>query len=68
MLRWLEAPGTRLVTMEGEWTCPVGGAGAARAELEPMARHWGEFAEPWGETPPVRPLERPPGALRAGLA
>ncbi|USQ77552.1 DEDD exonuclease domain-containing protein [Ornithinimicrobium cryptoxanthini] len=68
VLRWLEAPGTRLVTMEGEWTCPVGGAGAARAELEPMARQWGEFAEPWGETPAVRPLERPPGALRVGLA
>jgi DNA polymerase III subunit epsilon len=26
ILRWLEAPGLRLVEVEGEWTCPVGGA------------------------------------------
>jgi DNA polymerase-3 subunit epsilon len=35
ILRWLEAPGVRLVDLDGEWTCPVGGAGSARAELEP---------------------------------
>ena len=64
VLRWLDAPGTRLVAVDGEWTCPVGGAGAAHAELEPMSRQWREFAEPWGEVPAVRPLERPPGALR----
>ena len=26
ILRWLEAPGVRLVHVEGEWTCPLGGA------------------------------------------
>jgi DNA polymerase-3 subunit epsilon len=26
ILRWLESPGTRLVDVEGEWTCPVAGA------------------------------------------
>jgi DNA polymerase-3 subunit epsilon len=26
ILRWLEAPGVRLVEVDGEWTCPVGGA------------------------------------------
>ena len=26
VLRWLEQPGVRLVHVEGEWTCPVGGA------------------------------------------
>jgi DNA polymerase-3 subunit epsilon len=26
ILRWLESPGLRLVDVEGEWTCPVGGA------------------------------------------
>ena len=66
VLKWLETPGTRLVTMEGEWTCPVGGAGSARAELEPMSRRWSEFTEPWGEPAPSRPLERPPGAVRPG--
>ncbi|GAB3436387.1 DEDD exonuclease domain-containing protein [Phycicoccus ginsengisoli] len=35
ILRWLEAPGVRLVDLDGEWTCPVGGAGGARASLEP---------------------------------
>lgn len=66
VLKWLETPGTRLVTMEGEWTCPVGGAEGARAELEPMSRRWGEFSEPWSEPAPATPLERPPGSLRLG--
>jgi len=35
VLRWLESPGVRIVDLDGEWTCPVGGAGGARAELEP---------------------------------
>lgn len=26
VLRWLESPGIRLVDVEGEWTCPIGGA------------------------------------------
>jgi DNA polymerase III subunit epsilon len=26
ILRWLEAPGLRLVEVDGEWTCPIGGA------------------------------------------
>ncbi|WP_422220316.1 hypothetical protein [Nostocoides sp.] len=26
VLRWLEEPGVRLVSVDGEWTCPVGGA------------------------------------------
>lgn len=26
ILRWLEAPGIRLVDIDGEWTCPVAGA------------------------------------------
>jgi DNA polymerase-3 subunit epsilon len=37
ILRWLESPGVRIVDLQGEWTCPVGGAGGARAELEPQA-------------------------------
>jgi DNA polymerase-3 subunit epsilon len=36
VLRWLEQPGVRLVDLQGEWTCPVGGAGSARAQLEPQ--------------------------------
>jgi DNA polymerase-3 subunit epsilon len=26
ILRWLESPGVRLVDVDGEWTCPLGGA------------------------------------------
>jgi DNA polymerase-3 subunit epsilon len=37
ILRWLETSGVRIVDLEGQWTCPVGGAGAARAELEPQS-------------------------------
>ncbi|MFB9314445.1 DEDD exonuclease domain-containing protein [Nocardioides plantarum] len=33
VLRWLEAPGVRLVDIDGQWTCPV--AGASRQ----LARH-----------------------------
>jgi DNA polymerase-3 subunit epsilon len=36
VLRWLESPGVRLVSVDGSWTCPVGGAAAARAQLEPL--------------------------------
>ncbi len=36
ILRWLEAPGVRIVDVDGAWTCPVGGAAAVRAELEPL--------------------------------
>ena len=35
VLRWLEAPAVRIVELDGSWTCPVGGAGAVRHELEP---------------------------------
>jgi len=33
ILRWLERPGTRLVQIEGEWSCPIGGAGRLRTWL-----------------------------------
>ncbi len=26
ILRWLEQPGVRLVHVDGEWACPIGGA------------------------------------------
>ncbi|NHA67074.1 DEDD exonuclease domain-containing protein [Phycicoccus flavus] len=36
ILRWLEAPGVRVVDVDGLWTCPVAGAAAVREELEPL--------------------------------
>jgi len=37
VLRWLESTGVRLVHLHGEWSCPVHGAGAARARLDRLA-------------------------------
>ena len=34
ILRWLEAPGVRIVELDGAWTCPVGGAGGVRMLLD----------------------------------
>lgn len=33
ILRWLESAGVRMISIEGQWTCPVHGAGGARASL-----------------------------------
>ena len=33
VLRWLEEPGVRLVEVDGEWTCPVGGAVSVAARF-----------------------------------
>jgi DNA polymerase III subunit epsilon len=48
VLRWLEQPGVRLVDLDGEWSCPLNGAGQARQQLDPLgaARGW---APPFGE-------------------
>ena len=35
ILRWLESTGVRMVSIDGQWSCPVHGAGAAHASLEP---------------------------------
>lgn len=39
LLRWLESPGVRLVHLDGEWTCPVGGASVLRSTAASAA--WG---------------------------
>ncbi len=39
LLRWLEAPGVRLVQLDGEWASPIGGAGRHRWALERSDRH-----------------------------
>lgn len=36
ILRWLDAPGVRIVDIDGAWTCPVGGATGVRHSLEPV--------------------------------
>lgn len=63
VLGWLEKPGTRLVDLQGEWTCPVNGAGSARAALEPQAESWASV-EPFDQGL-SRPWDRPAGAVPA---
>ncbi len=68
VLRWLEAPGVRIVSLEGEWTCPVHGAGAARARLEPLAaapRDAVGFDEPAPATGTAPPPRAGPARRRA---
>ena len=66
VLRWLDSPGVRLVTIEGEWTCPVHGAAGARDTLraDPTAYHdVVSFDEPYDprlrHRPPAAPLVVP---------
>ena len=61
ILRWLESTGVRMVSIDGEWTCPVHGAGAAHASLDAdhTAYHDAvDFDEP--NRPTLR--QRPPAA------
>ena len=46
VLRWLEQPGVRLVEIDGEWTCPVAGAGRETARLTMPA----DFASSGGDS------------------
>jgi DNA polymerase III subunit epsilon len=34
ILRWLESPGIRLVSIDGDWTCPIGGAESLRSLVD----------------------------------
>ncbi|MGI8887685.1 MAG: DEDD exonuclease domain-containing protein [Nocardioidaceae bacterium] len=38
ILRWLEQPMTRLVSIDGEWSCPLKGAESQRGMLDSVAR------------------------------
>jgi len=45
ILRWLESAGVRMVAVDGEWTCPVYGAGSAQASLDPDLTAYHEAVE-----------------------
>ena len=47
LLSYLESEGIRLVSVEGEWSSPVFGAGAARYELENLRNRDQEAANFW---------------------
>ena len=63
VLRWLEAPGTRLVRLEGTWASPAFGAGAQRGWLE-AAQDARSAVRPFDDRRRLRPEARPARALR----
>jgi DNA polymerase-3 subunit epsilon len=65
VLHWLEGDGVRLVSLTGEWSCPVYGAGGQRWELEPLASRAGQVS-PFDETGLPRPRHQPAGAVPSG--
>ncbi|MDQ3616565.1 MAG: DEDD exonuclease domain-containing protein [Actinomycetota bacterium] len=58
LLRWLESDGVRLVHVEGEWTCPVGGA-AKHLRLHDAVEQSREDLVPFDERRPLRPEHQP---------
>jgi DNA polymerase-3 subunit epsilon len=65
VLRWLEAPGTRLVRLEGTWSSPALGAGGHRAWLE-AAQEARSAVRPFDDRRRLRPEARPARAARGG--
>jgi DNA polymerase-3 subunit epsilon len=58
VLRWLEAPGARLVEVEGAWACPAYGAGGQRVLLD-LAIDASIEADPFADRRTLRPVHQP---------
>jgi DNA polymerase-3 subunit epsilon len=58
ILRWLEAPGVRLVEVDGEWTCPVGGATRHLALHDAVSRSRLDLV-PFDDRRDLTPVARP---------
>jgi DNA polymerase-3 subunit epsilon len=58
ILAWLDGPGARLVTLDGEWSSPVDGAGRFRHWLD-AADDGREAARPFDDRRGLRPVHRP---------
>jgi DNA polymerase-3 subunit epsilon len=59
VLRWLQQPGVRLVEIDGEWTCPTGGAERHREWVSATY----DASEPFRDRRGLRPSHRPARAL-----
>ena len=55
ILHWLEEPGTRLVELDGEWSCPARGAGG----LGDLLEYRPDPADPTADRRRLRPIPRP---------
>ncbi|GGF31503.1 DNA polymerase III subunit epsilon [Marmoricola endophyticus] len=58
VLRWLEQPGVRLVAVEGEWSCPVRGAGGRLALFDAVETSRRDLV-PFDERRSLPVVERP---------
>ena len=58
ILRWLESDGVRLVHVEGEWTCPVGGA-TKHLRLHDAVNESRERLVPFEDRRSLRPEHQP---------
>ena len=59
VLRWLEHSGTRLVALDGTWSCPAYGAGGLRAVVD-VADDARSAARPLDDRRGLRTVHRPP--------
>jgi len=60
VLRWLESPGTRLVEVDGSWSCPAYGAGSQRLVLDfALELASDQSADPFADRRALRPMHRP---------
>jgi DNA polymerase-3 subunit epsilon len=62
VLRWLEQPGTRLVSLTGTWACPTHGAGGVSLWAE-AAEAGRDRLDPFGNRRDIRPVHQPGAAV-----
>ena len=62
VLRWLEAAGTRLVSLTGTWASPTYGAGGVRLWAE-AASNGRDQLDPFGGRRDIRPVHQPGAAV-----
>jgi DNA polymerase-3 subunit epsilon len=58
ILRWLESPGIRLVSVDGEWSCPTFGA-TRHLAVHDAVHHSGLSLVPFDDRRNLSPLHQP---------
>jgi DNA polymerase-3 subunit epsilon len=67
VLRWLEKPGVRLVSMQGTWACPTYGAGGVRIWADAAEEARSALSGGFGDKRDLRPVHQP-GAMVSRIA
>jgi hypothetical protein len=63
VLRWLEQPGVRLVSVDGVWACPAYGAGGVRLWAEAADDARSAVGAALGDRRDIRPVHQPAAAV-----